>query len=317
MPTTLASLSEFLRQYDVALEWLHHQGVRTRNTRLATYRRVITRAEQEEARGRLAHQQRPELSNAVIEASEIIEIAQIDDAHLQDPEVLRKLRSISGGPEAMAPEGFDRARDNAFEFHTAAVLQKQREFGGFSQQNGDLTVTPERYPAECKRVSSLKSLRDRLRDGRDQLNRLVGEGTPSGVIVIDLTRPIRMAHGRIVAASDDQFQHEAEQRLIAYLPEHVMTQQNIESLSYASVAGVIARCLSAGIVGETSNIRRSVVWQACSLHANGSPEDALFQRIATAFGPGELRQGTREELEDAMARIEVVPARNPPRAADA
>src|SRR5690606_12829080 len=137
------------------LEWLSGHGVRTHGTRLAAYRRSMARAEQDEAHGRFDHQQRPELLNALIEASEIIEIAQIDEAHLAAADVLDKLRRISGGPDTMAPERADPARDYAFEFHTAAVLQRQGEFGGFSRQDGDLTVAAERYPAECKRVSSL------------------------------------------------------------------------------------------------------------------------------------------------------------------
>lgn len=309
MPVTLIPLSEFLRQYDVALEWMNNHGVRTKSTRFAAYRRIMARAEQEELHGRFDHQHRPELLNALVEASELIDIAQIKDAYLAPADVSDKLRRISGGPDTMAPERADPARDYAFEFHTAAVLQLQGEFGGFSRQDGDLTVAKEGYPAECKRVSSLNSLRARLRDGKEKLNRLTQVGSPPGIIAIDLTRPIRMAHGPIVAASDDQFMQQAEQRLIAYLPEHVMTAQNMASLVCPAVLGVIAKCVSVGTVGEEANIRRSVVWQACSLHADISTEDALFRRIAHAFGPGELREGTREEIIDATAEIDVIPNR--------
>lgn len=309
MPVTLISLSEFLQQYDAALGWLNRHGVRTHSTRLAAYRRIMARAEQDETHGRFDHQQRPELLNALIEASEIIEIAQVEDAHLVAADVLDKLRRISGGPDTMAPQRADPARDYAFEFNTASVLQRQGEFGGFSRQDGDLTVAAESYPVECKRVSSLDSLRNRLRDGRDKLNRLVLDGSPAGVIAIDLTWPVRAAHGLIMAASDEQFTQEAERRLIAYLPEHVMTERNIGSLTCPPVLGVIARCLSVGTVGEDANIRRSVVWQACSVHTDGSAEDALFRRIACAFGPGELREGARDEIIDARAQIEVIPNR--------
>ena len=209
----------------------------------------------------------------------------------------------------MAPDGADQARDYAFEFHTAAVLQRQDEFGGFSLHGGDLTVGVERHPAECKRVSSLNSLRNRLQGGRDKLARLIDVGNPPGVIAVDLTRPVRMAHGQIVATGDEQFVHEAGQRLIAYLASHVMTEGHIESLRCPPVLGVIARCLSAGIVGEDANIRRSVVWQACSIHADGSAEDTLFRRVARGFGPGELREGSLDEIIDATARIKVVPRR--------
>jgi hypothetical protein len=307
MPLILISLSEFLQQYDTALEWLSGRGVRTHGTRLAAYRRSMVSAEQDEAHGRFDHQQRPNLLNALVEASEIIEIAQIDEAHLAAADVLDKLRRISGGPDTMVPERADPARDYAFEFYTAAVLQRQDEFGGFSRQNGDLMVGAEGYPAECKRVSSFNSLRSRLHDGKRKLNQLALDGSAPGIIVIDLTRPIRMAHGPIMVESDEQFLQEAERRLIAYLPEHVMTGRNIASLADPSVLGVIVRCLSVGTVGELANIRRSDVWQACSVHSDGSIEDTLFRRVAGAFGSRGLREGTPDEIVDATARIEVTP----------
>lgn len=305
----MITISQFLRQYDSALEWLHRHGVRFNGTRLAAYRRIIARAEDNEARGRMDHQQRPELLNALIEASEIIEISQIEEDFLGVAGVLNKLMRISGGPEAMAPEGFDRARDYAFEFHTASVLQRQGEFGGFSLLDGDLTVGPNRYPAECKRVSSLCSLRNRLRGGKDKLNRLMIEGSPPGVIVVDLTRPIKIEHGQIFAESDEKFTREAEQRLLAYLALHVMTDQNIETLACPSVLGVMARCLSAGIAGDQANVRKSVVWHACSVHADGSLEDGRFREIARAFGAAELREGRLIEIVDAVENIQVAPRR--------
>lgn len=311
MPLALVSLPELLQQYDIALAWLSAHGVRVKATRLAAYRKIIARAEHNEALGRDDHQQRAELLNAIIEASEIIEITELEEQHLQAGDVLHKLKQICSGPETMAPERADPARDYAFEFHTAAVLQRQGKFGGFSNRNGDLTVTEERYPAECKRVSSLDSLRTRLRKGKDKLGQLMLDGGLPGVIAIDITRPIRIAHGPIKAESVEQFAQIAEQRLVAYLPEHVMTERNIDSLSDPSVLGVMVRCLSAGIVDNVTNIRRSVVWQACSLHAENSQEDALFHRVARAFGPGELRQGTGDEIAIAVGKIAVVPNRRP------
>ena len=137
------------------------------------------------------------------------------------------------------------------------------------------------------------------------------DGGLPGVIAIDITRPVRVAHCPIWAESVEQFLKVAEQRLVAYLPEHVMTERNIDSLSNPSVLGIMVRCLSAGIVGQVTNVRRSVVWQACSLHPDKSQEDAIFHKVARAFGPGELRQGTGEELATAIAAIAVVPNRRP------
>jgi hypothetical protein len=311
MTVVLSSLPDVLKRYETALAWLRANDVRTNGTRLAAYRTTMERAVAEEARERREQSRVPELRNAVIEASEIIEIAQIDAVHLAEADVQQKLRHISSGPVVMAPGHRDPARDYALEFHTAAVLQRHGEFGGFSREDGDLMVTAEGYPAECKRVSSLESLRSRLRDGKAKLTQLAQGGNPPGVIVLDLTRPVTMAHGPIIGDTDDTFLQEAERRLTAYLKVHLMTWRNVEMLATPPVLGVVSRCLSGGSVGDDANVRRSVVWQACSLHADGSGEDALFRRVARAFGAGELREGTRAEIDDAVARIDVIPNRRP------
>ena len=311
MPVVLSSLPEVLERYEDSLAWLRGNDVRTNGTRLAAYRVTMERAVAEEARERRDRSRVHELRNALIEASEIIEIAQIDAVHLAVADVQRKLRQISSGPVVMAPEPRDPARDYAFEFHTAAVLQRHGEFGGFSRDDGDLTVTAEGYPAECKRVSSLDSLRSRLRDGKAKLTQLAQGGSPPGVIVLDLTRPVRMAHGPIIADTDDAFLQEAERRLTAYLKVHLMTERNVEMLAISPVLGVVSRCLSGGSVGDEANVRRSVVWQGCSLHADGSDDDALFRRVVRAFGTGELMEGTRAEIDDAVARVDVRPNRRP------
>lgn len=310
LATPLVGLPEFLNRYDGALQWLHRNGVRIAGTRLDKYRKIMVHAENEERQSRFGHQQESALLNALEEAAEIIDISRIDEVHLEVPGVPEKLKTISGGLEEMAPDGFDPARDHAFEFHAASVLQSQMGFGGFSLQGGDLTVGELRYPAECKRVSSFDSLRNRLRAGRKKLERLLREGSPPGILAIDLTRPIKLAHGAIIAPSEEQFVREAERRLLAYLKAYVMTEKNIIYLTCRPVLGVVARYMSAGIAGNQENIRRAVVWNACSIHADGSPEDELFRCIARNFGTGDLREGTRQEITDAMEQVRISPRRD-------
>lgn len=309
MSVTLLTFTEFLEDYKHALEWLHVQQVRVSGTRLSVYLALIEAAQQAETQGHKEERQTPALMNALIEAAEIIDIAKLDSDHLQNADAVAKLLTISDGSEFMGQNGFDRARDNAFEFSTAAVLQQQDAFGGFSTSGGDLTIAPDLDPAECKRISSFRSLRNRLKGARDQLRRQVAQGNPAGVIVIDVTRPVTHAHGYIKAKDDDAFILLAEQRLSAYLRANVMTPENIRTIEHPEVLGMIVRCRSAGTSAVPTNIRRSVVWQACSIHPDGSANDTRFRELARNFGPGDLREGTQQDLMRASARVQVPPLR--------
>ncbi|MEA9585861.1 hypothetical protein VC279_05985 [Xanthomonas sp. WHRI 10064A] len=309
MPVTLLTFTEFLEEYRHALKWLRGRDVRVDATRLATYLALIEAAQRAEVDGHQPVRHTPELMNALIEAAEVIDIASLNIGYLTNTDATAKLLTISGGPEFMGQNGFDRTRDNAFELSTAAVLQEQDAFGGFSTTGGDLTIAPELNPAECKRISSLQRLRDRLRDAREQLRAQVVGGSPAGVIVIDVTRPVTHGHGYIEAPDDDAFMLLAEQRLSAYLRARVMTPEIIRTVDYPEVLGLIARCRSAGTSGSPYNIRRCVVWQACSIHPGGSERDTQFREIAKYFGPGELREGSRQDLIRAAARVRVPPLR--------
>lgn len=309
MPVTLLTFTEFLEQYRQALEWLRNKGVRVDGTRLATYLALIEEAKQTEAQGHQAERHPDALMNALIEAAEIIDIADLDPVHLEDAEAAAKLREISSGLEFMGQQGHDQARDNAFEFSTATVLQQQDAFGGFSTTGGDLTIAPDLDPAECKRISSFLSLRNRLRGARDQLRRQIANGSPAGLIVIDVTRPVTNTHGYIHARDVEGFALLAEQRLSAHVRAFVMTPENIRTMEHVEVLGLIARCRSAGTSGAYTNIRRSVIWQACSIHPDGSAQDARFRELAKHFGPGDLREGTLQDLMSASARVRIPPLR--------
>ncbi|NYZ62009.1 hypothetical protein [Luteimonas deserti] len=305
----IISFKQVLNEYNAALTLLSGYGLRVKSTRLADYRRVITRAMSDENEGRDFSSRRPEIVNALNEAAEIAEIAKLNPAHLRDREVVRKLKLISGGRPVMAAEGADQARDYSLEFTTAVALQQENSFGGFSTHGGDLTIGEAKNPAECKRISSLSSLPKRLRDVREQLIALGEAGNPPGLIVLDLTRPIRIEQGMIKADSDDDFGKQAEQRLLAYLDNHVMTLSNVLALIHPNVLGIVARCISTGIAGDATNIRQAVIWQACTIHEDGSTEDMLFRNLARGFGPGELREGSKEDIDEASARIIVAPRR--------
>lgn len=299
----LLPLADFRQQYENALQTLASYGVKVSGTRLARYRTILRTAETQEACRIESHQGDLTFLNALVESAEVIKIAELDGQWFTADEVVRKLGKISHGPEVMAPEGFDHGRDCAFEFSTAAVLQTQGRFGGFSELGGDLTISAERSPAECKRISSLRCLEKRLREGRQQLDELVLAGSPPGVIAIDLTRPMRLALGPIVAADNDQLIEESQQRLAAYLERHVLREKHHKALAASSTLGILVRYVAVGIAGDLANVRTSTIWQACSLHPDTSEENRIFENLAVGFGPGPLRSGTREELIAAAERF--------------
>lgn len=299
----LLTIIEFLQRYEDALNFLHAQGVRIGGTRLARYRKVLSKAYERELRGLFDHQTEIGLPNALVEAADIIEIASISSDWLAGDEIRKKLQEISGGNEVMSPIGQDPSRDYAFEFTTAAVLQIQGRFSGFSKHGGDVTIDPNQYPVECKRLSSLHRAEARLREGKRKLERLRFAGQPPGLIAIDLTRPILIAQGSIEASDESKLRLEADQRLVAYLAKHVMTESIIEALQSPATLGIVARYSALGFVKERANIRRAVIWQACSLHADKSAEDLLFRELAQGFGYGKLENGTVDDIREAMKRV--------------
>jgi hypothetical protein len=203
----------------------------------------------------------------------------------------------------MGPDGFDHARDLSFEFSMAAVLHREGMFGGFSQAGGDVTFGEHRLPVECKRVSSLASLENRLRRGRKKLDELVRAGEFSGVVAVDLTRPIRTAQSFISAESDDSLAEIADMQLTAYIHKYVMRPDWLKALNSGAVLGLIFRYLAAGTSGAVSNVRRAVVWQICSLHDDDSEANQQLMQIAQRFGNGKLKDISWSEIARARSLV--------------
>lgn len=302
MPLHLQPLAQLYQEYLTALDALQDMGVRIDGTRLARYSEILDRAIIAEQSELTEHQQDNGFLNAIIEAVDITDIAALNPNVFQDGEVLRKLRQVSDGREFMSVEGSDRARDYAFEFSAAAALHRKNQFGGFSPNGGDITVGRERWPAECKRLSSLNRLEQRLRKARTQLDGQQYEfGGPPGVIVIDLTKPIRFAQGPINSTTEDELEETAESHLTAYIARYFRPQW-IEMLASPATLGIMIRYISVGTVVEASSVRRCTVWQAISLHGDDMDENSTFMQIADCFGPGPLRNITTNEISEATHR---------------
>lgn len=296
------TLSAYLSSYESALHRLTTLGVRVDGTRLHTYQKILQRAIEREKKQETAHQGSRPFINALIESSEIIDIAKISDKWFRD-DVLQKMQSISDGQEFMQPTKQDQGRDYAFEFSTAATLDSVGQFAGFSEHGGDLTVGEDCRPAECKRISSLKSLSGRLRSGRKKLDNLLSSGLSPGVIIVDMTNPIRDQFGFMHETGDDALSFMAEEHLSAFMDKFVLIPEHLHSLARESTLGLVFRYVTAGISGKAENVRRTTIWQAASLHEDASKENSNFISVAQHFGQGPLRAGTRQDLDHASRHI--------------
>lgn len=306
MPLQLIQLNPFRDQYRDALAFLHRLGVKTGNNRLATYLRVLNNAIDAEAQSNETHQDDAAFANTIVEAADIIAIASLDPASLVDHDVLTKLRRIHRGPPIMREDGDDEARNLAFEFSTAAAFRRRGGFAGFTTAGGDLLVTaPELVPVECKRISSLPNLFNRIRDAREQLERGVTAGNAPGVIALDLTRPIGLAQGPIVANADAAFTDAADQRLTAYIHEHLLEQhaQLLQVAGRPAVLGLALRYYAAGTAGDRANVRSATVWQLYPLHEDDHDANELFKRVAGFFGEGPLRPIEPDAVDEARRNV--------------
>ena len=293
------SLSEFLARYERALARLEGLGASVQNTRLSRYEKQIRQGVEQELRGDLSHQATEPFINALVEAFDIIAIAQLPAEIFKDADSLRKLKNVPSGPDTMVPNQQDSARDDALEVVAAAMLHKNGVQVRFSASGGDLVVGENDWPVECKRISSLKSLEGRLRKARAQLEKQVAQGSPPGIIFIDLTNPIRHQHGAIHVQADETLNETADERLFAYMT-HALGLKLQDVLRGAAVLGVVFRYWSHGTAGGVANIRVAPSFQLLSNHDSGAAGHAEFIRAVKGFGDGEILDATDKDVAKAL-----------------
>jgi hypothetical protein len=301
-PVKRIGLADFSQQFDDAVRHLQALGVRIGGTRIDRYQAILRRAVAAEARGNVRHQTDPWFVNAVVEASELIDISTLETSELVGDHVREKVLALASGPDVVAPNGNDPARDYGFEFTTAARAKANGWLRGFPEI-GDVSVgQTESAPVECKRISSLKKIAHRLKDARDQLEAGVRAGLGAGVIALDLTRPIRLHQGPIAAEDEDSLVESAERQLTAYVARRLM-RPYFGDLQRPGVLGVLVRYVAVGTAGDPGNIRRSTVWQACSLYPDESNENQQFLAIGRFLGPEPVRLITWPEIHEAVDAV--------------
>ncbi|MBS0302942.1 MAG: hypothetical protein JSR16_12360 [Proteobacteria bacterium] len=301
----LYALTIFRDQYAQALEWLRARDVRVDNTRLSRYLTTINDAIAKEAAGDTAHQQADEFAEVLVEASEIILVATLDPIFFEErADVLTKLRRIITGPDVVGEDGDDSGRNYAFEFSTAAILHERNAFREFARGDLDLLLRDGDHPVECKRISSLRRLEQRIREARNQLNAHADAGGPPGIIAVDMSRPIRLAQGAITAVDEDSFMHTAELHARAYIRSHIVAPLILPAATGHGVLGLLVRYVAYGTAGGAGSVRRSIVWNLCHIYDDESDETRLLGQLAEPFGRGPLQYITAQEIEDAAKQVD-------------
>ncbi len=293
-------LKDLLLRYCDSLAWYAALGGRVEGTRLAAYRAIIDRAVNAEAIGDERHQADPAFVNSLVEATDLIDIASLDQAAFATPHAMTKLHKLSSGPVGMRPTGHDPARDYAFEFASAHMLQRHGAFGGFGAA-GDVLQTPGPYPWECKRLGSLQQIESRCRIARKQLELTSAQGALPGIVAIDLSRPLRDRHGLLLAADEDALMAETQRVLTAYIRRYVIPATLRVLLGRSAVLGVFVRFASVGRAGGVESIRRSTTWQIVMVHPPGTPNDLAFRQVS--LSTGEIVDGDMAELDAAAISV--------------
>jgi len=271
------TLSDFLAHYEQALATLEEWNVVVQNTRLSRYRKQIHRGLEQEARDDWSHQVTDPFVNALVEAFDIIAIAKLPAALFKDADALRKLKNVPGGPDAMVPDRQDSARDDALEIAAAAMLHANGVQVSFLPSGGDLVGGENDWPIECKRISSL------------------AQGSPRGIIFVDLTNPIRHECGAIPVQADVTLNEAADERLFSYIIR-ILELDLKDVLRGASVLGVVVRYCSYGTAGDAANIRVAPSFQLLCNHDSGSAGRAEFIRAVEGFGSGKMVDATDEDV---------------------
>ena len=298
------SLDEFVGRYVRAVKRLERYGVRAGGpTRLGAYRRQLEAMLEAESAGVEAHQGSVDTLNLMLETSDVIAIASLPDDCLSEPTLRSKLRSIAGGPVSIIPGAQDPARDAAFEYSMAAMLDQNGHFGGFSSHGGDLTIGDQRAPLECKRVTSIASLEHRLRDGRRKLDRLHEGGQPPGIIAVDLSSAI-FSELSVLAGDDGsslamQADARLTQRLYRFFGEEHPTL--IDALRSDATVGIIIRYLGVGAAGGLENVRTQMSLHLIELHDSESEHNRMFTMLADLVHPAPIVRGTFLDIEEAVA----------------
>ena len=289
-------LSSYLADYRSALEKLRNFGLQHNGTRLERYERTLQRCVEDEKRGSDEHHGQPSLLNALIESNEILLAATLPVHALETRAALLRIKVVSKGTDVVTRDGNDPGRDALVELSTAAALNSVGDFGFFTEDAYDISTRVDQTPIECKRITSVKSIRNRLRDARIQLSTAASDGENPGVIVMDLTRPIYVQSGVLSSASDEDLMDEAESRLRSYLANYVFNPKILSTIDSSSVLGLLVRATFIGVSGERMNARRFVSWQALCTHPDESEETERFLLIASKFSPKKKRRGTTEDL---------------------
>jgi hypothetical protein len=310
-------ITDVLARYDVALALLKAHGVKTPNTRLDRYRRILESLADVDTKALIRQGRFRQLAHTLYEVSDILDIASLDARLYQDnAEALKKLRSISSGrdfEQDYKPGEHDAARDSAFEFSAAAHVASFGALAGFSRTNGDILLRDGECtrPVECKRLTSLQGLNGQLDKAVRQIRtQYSGHGMPAGFILMDVTSAVR-ALDRLTHTESEEEHLRAVDKL---LTETVLKSRPVFQKGNrrpAEVLGLSVRLSVVGPSGTLGNVRRATSWQFIDFQEKNSPESMVFRSVAASLSVGGLID--HHDWEPSSLR-EAIDSIHPPRA---
>lgn len=189
-----ATLAERCRRIESALGRLGTQGLRVNpSSRVPRYLATIRRFVQ--ARRLPADYSEAEFQEIAVAILETGEIFYFLDLLMREPELPRWspiIRKVVKGPYAQT-SGPDQARDAQFELLTAASCRAAGANPEFAEPDVRVRVQSRRLLVAAKRVSSLRSLENRVREARSQIEASM-DGDDQGLIAMDMTPALGLAN---------------------------------------------------------------------------------------------------------------------------
>jgi hypothetical protein len=292
-----------LAAYEQAAAHLRQFGFRSNaSARVGSYLRTMSEHKLADTAA-LGDNDRYRLANAVCEGAILVDAASLPPAYLLA--MRDRLRIINSGPEIENIERPDPGRDSSVELQVAARSNLLGGLGLPATARGDVLVRAggSEVPVEVKRISSVERVRQRTKEAVSQLLPATASDV-WGVVLLDVSAPIRLQHGFLSTDTDQRFMDVSRQQTTSFIHHYVNGGDLVlEDVAREGVLGVIVRNVSYGWVGGPGNVRRVISTQAMCVWEPGSREDLAFADVMRVIETGQPELGTEEEMAAASISI--------------
>ena len=285
----MPGIHRLIELVDETSQWLRSIGLDPEPTRFGVYSRALRRWIGK-APGELPHEAAVLAIEAIVPCLEIVQVHQhlaplVDAARLKP-----RLERLLAGPPLEADENFDDgtndARNMGFELVVGAVLA---ESGAtvVLPDDGDLTVEIDGATAglECKRVRSVRGLRQRVKRAGEQLAGRAGlPNNALRLVAVDASLLVRQPSHLIVRRTHDAVYHELKTATDKVLPKIIATCERVAGATTHGVAFYVAaptHVIDSNFWGRAEH-RHIQILSARLTPATG---DALLRLVPALTGP--------------------------------